>query len=74
MEFQGRNNGISIRSKDRQMRGVDAKWRHLQRRGSKDRARNVYALDGKIVGHFDGDGLAAAPGAFARLFPKAVRN
>ena len=35
---------------------------------------NVYALDGKLVGHLDGDGLTAVPDAFAQFFTKAVRN
>ena len=39
-----------------------------------DDTGNVYALDGKLVGHLDGNGLIAPPDAFAELFTKAVRN
>jgi hypothetical protein len=39
-----------------------------------DDTSNVYALNGKLVGHLDGDGLTAMPDAFAQFFTKAVRN
>jgi hypothetical protein len=39
-----------------------------------DEAGNVYALDGKLIGHLDRDGLIATPDAFAQLFTKPVRN
>jgi hypothetical protein len=39
-----------------------------------DDTGNVYALDGKLVGHLDGNGLRVPPDAFAELLTKAVRN
>jgi len=39
-----------------------------------DDTGNVYALDGKLVGHLDGNGLIASPDAFVEVFTKAVRN
>ena len=41
-----------------------------------DVSGNVYALDGKLVGHLDGTGLVATESrdAFAQLLTKAVQN